>query len=118
MIKGIGIDIVKVDRINEKNIQKILSPKEKEVYESFKGEKRKKEYAAGRFAVKEAIIKCFKRFVPYSEITILNRESGEPYLDNESINFLFERFKIKGIIHITIAHEREYAVASAIFEEV
>ncbi|WP_169999652.1 4'-phosphopantetheinyl transferase superfamily protein, partial [Petrotoga halophila] len=69
MIRGIGVDIVKVDRINEKNVQKILSQKEKEIYDTFKGQKRKKEYAAGRFAVKESLIKCFKRFIPYSQIT-------------------------------------------------
>ncbi|MDY6894217.1 MAG: holo-ACP synthase [Thermotogota bacterium] len=114
MIRGIGVDIVKVDRINEKNVQKILSQKEKEIYDTFKGQKRKKEYAAGRFAVKESLIKCFKRFVPYSQITVLNKQSGEPYLDEESLKYLFEKFGGNGTIHISIAHEREYAVATAI----
>jgi len=114
MIRGIGVDIVKVERINEKNIQKILSEKEKEIYDTFKGQKRKKEYAAGRFAVKESLIKCFKRFIPYSQITVLNKKSGEPYLDEESVKYLFEKFGGKGTIHISIAHEREYAVATAV----
>ncbi|PNR93671.1 holo-ACP synthase [Petrotoga sp. 9PWA.NaAc.5.4] len=117
MIRAIGVDIVKVERINENNIKKILSIKEKEVYDSFKGEKRKKEYAAGRFAVKEAIIKCFKRFIPYSEITVLNKENGEPYLDEDSISYIFEKFKSRGEILISIAHERDYAVATAVFIE-
>jgi len=114
MIRGIGVDIVKVERINEKNIQKILSKKEKEIYDSFKGQKRKKEYAAGRFAVKESLIKCFKRFIPFSEITVLNKQSGEPYLAEESVKYLFEKFGGNGTIHISIAHEREYAVATAV----
>ncbi|HBT50815.1 MAG TPA: holo-[acyl-carrier-protein] synthase [Petrotoga sp.] len=114
MIRGIGVDIVKVERINEKNVQKILSKKEKEVYDTFKGQKRKKEYAAGRFAVKESLIKCFKRFIPFSEITVLNKQSGEPYLAEESVKYLFEKFGGNGTIHISIAHEREYAVATAV----
>ncbi|POZ88832.1 MULTISPECIES: holo-ACP synthase [Petrotoga] len=114
MIRGIGIDIVKVERINEKNVQKILSKKEKEVYDTFKGQKRRKEYAAGRFAVKESLIKCFKRFIPFSEITVLNKQSGEPYLAEESVKYLFEKFGGNGTIHISIAHEREYAVATAV----
>lgn len=114
MIRGIGIDIIKIDRINEDHIKKILSAKEKEIYEGFKGTKRKREYAAGRFAAKEAITKCFKRFIPYSEITILNGKNGDPYVEESSLKYIFSKFGGDGEIYITLSHERDYAVAAAI----
>jgi holo-[acyl-carrier protein] synthase len=114
MIRGIGIDIVKIDRINENNIKKILSLKEKEIYNGFKVTRKKQEFAAGRFAAKEAIIKCFKSYIPYSKVTILDKENGEPFIDQPSLEYIFNKFGGNGNIHISISHEREYAVAAAI----
>ncbi|CEP77604.1 MAG: holo-ACP synthase [Defluviitoga tunisiensis] len=114
MIRGIGIDIVKIDRINDNNIKKILSIKEREIYNGFKGNRKKQEFAAGRFAAKEAIIKCFKSYIPYSRITILEKENGEPFIDADSSEYIFNQFGGEADIHITISHEREYAIAAAI----
>ncbi len=62
MIKGIGTDIIELERIrksleNKKMIGRILHPKEIELYDSFESEKRKVEFFAGRFCVKEAFSK-------------------------------------------------------------
>ena len=57
MIIGIGIDIVELNRIaeiienNSKFIDRVLTEKEKEIFESL-GSKRKIEFLGGRFACK------------------------------------------------------------------
>ncbi|HOO74216.1 MAG TPA: 4'-phosphopantetheinyl transferase superfamily protein, partial [Tepiditoga sp.] len=68
MILGIGCDIVKIDRINEEISKKILSSEELKIYLKIDSEKRKKEYLAGRFAAKEAIIKAFGYYIPLRDI--------------------------------------------------
>lgn len=107
MIQGIGCDIVEIARLNETLIHKILSAPEIELYQSFSSEKRKQEFLAGRFALKEAIIKAFG-IVPMPEMIILNDESGKPVLTGER----FENVKI----HLTLAHEKAYAVGFCVIE--
>jgi len=109
-MKGIGIDIVEFSRIRrvknkEKFVDKILSPKEKEIYNNLINENRRLEYLAGRFAIKEAIYKAAyerckdKKFADFS---ILNHETGEPYLDEPNLNANFM---------ITLSHSENYVVA-------
>ncbi|GAB6189288.1 holo-ACP synthase [Marinitoga arctica] len=117
MIKGIGIDIVEIKRISSGIERKILSEKEVELLNKFNGENRKKEFIAGRFSVKEALIKAFGKFIPYKKISILNDEKGKPYLDKNSLDYLKNRFG-NYIIHISISHEKNYAVSISIIEEV
>ncbi len=80
MIKGIGVDLLSIDRINFKIAKKVLSIEEKEVFESIDNEKLKREYLAERFAVKEALFKADNQYFNYDKITILNDETGKPYL--------------------------------------
>lgn len=80
MIKGIGVDLLSIDRINFKIAKKVLSIEEKEVFESIANEKLKREYLAERFAVKEALFKADNQYFNYDKITILNDETGKPYL--------------------------------------
>ncbi|SHE95894.1 holo-[acyl-carrier protein] synthase [Marinitoga hydrogenitolerans DSM 16785] len=115
MIKGIGIDIVEIKRISCGIEKKILSEKEMKLLNKFKGENRKKEFIAGRFAVKEALIKSFGTFIPYNKISILNDAKGKPYLDEKSLDFLKNTFGNYNI-HISISHEKNYAVSMVIIE--
>lgn len=110
MIKGIGVDIVDLDRINpdsEKFVKKILSDKEICIFQTLTSTKRKKEFLGGRFAGKEAYLKaCGKGLgdISFKEIEILNASSGAPYMmDPEAL--------------ISISHEKKYAVAYVIIEE-
>lgn len=100
---GIGIDIVKVDRISQVDqfADFILSPREKEIYLS-KGNK--KEFLAGRFAAKEAFLKANHKGIGdilLRNIEVLYGESGEPV-----IHYMDKIYK-----EVSISHEREYAVA-------
>lgn len=115
MIKGIGTDIVRIQRINEKIISRILSEKEKNIINNFKNENRKKEFAAGRFSAKEALYKALNVSFDFNAITILNRENGEPYIDKESMIYLNGKID-KVDIKISISHEKEYAIAFVLVE--
>ncbi|MFW5889140.1 MAG: holo-ACP synthase [Bacillota bacterium] len=112
MIKGIGIDICKIDRLKLSSFKRILSAEEISVYKSFKLISRKREYLAGRFALKEAIIKAFGNTdinIYFQDITILNDSKGKPFVKNPAYKDFF--------IWVSISHEKEYVIAQAIIEE-
>ncbi|MGD9909461.1 MAG: holo-ACP synthase [Candidatus Izemoplasmatales bacterium] len=111
MIIGIGTDIVKITRVRPSIVRKVLSPEETAQMESFVSEQRKIEFLAGRFAVKEAIKKAmpsFEKFSSMTELVILNTEAGAPYLSSP----VFE----DKVIHLSISHEREYAIGLCVVE--
>lgn len=104
---SVGVDIVKNARFqsflnDEKKIDKILSLEEKEVFTSFTSEKRKLEYIASRFSGKEALYKATNENIPMNQISILNDETGKPYIKN------------KKDIEISISHETDYSIAFVI----
>ncbi len=84
----VGIDLVELKDIekqinNLRFINKILSEKELQIFNSFKLEKRKIEFLAGRFAAKEALFKADNQKKRYREISILISDNGAPYVDGE-----------------------------------
>lgn len=100
---GLGIDIVKVDRITQVDqfADFLLSHREKEIYLT-KGNK--KEFLAGRFAAKEAFLKANHKGIGdiiLRNIEVLYGEHGEPVI----------HFEGKVYTEVSISHEREYAVA-------
>ncbi len=108
MIKGVGIDIVKVDRIKKmkenygiKFLERIYT--KNEIRYAMKLS-RPFETLAGKFAAKEAIIKATGKKIPFNEIEILNRADGAPFTNIANVK-------------ISVSHEKEYATAIAIFEE-
>lgn len=101
----IGCDIVENKRLIDKSdkfIDMVLTEKEKKLYEQ-KGI----EFLAGRFAAKEAIMKCLPDIEKYrfTDIEVLNDEKGKPYTN------------IKEIEDISISHEKEYTIAVALYKE-
>lgn len=118
MIKGIGIDIVEIDRLNQsikkqaRLPERILTKNELERYTSFTKEQRKVEFLAGRFAAKEAAAKATGRGIgalSFQHIEVTSNEWGAPQL-------LIEGYE-KEFIHVTISHSKHYAVAQVIIEE-
>jgi holo-[acyl-carrier protein] synthase len=111
MIKGIGTDIIKIDRISldEKFIDRVLSEKEKELYNTLHIDKRRYEFVAGRFAAKEAIGKALGTGVSgfnLKDVTIKWDENHKPICE-------FCDYRV----HISISHSEEFAVAFALIEE-
>ena len=75
---------------------------------------------AGRWAAKEAFLKALGgeiAHIPYHEVTVLRTESGQPQLlvTNSAAQALTARGGRH--LHVSISHEREYAVATVVIED-
>lgn len=106
MVRGLGVDLVRVDRIayalrNPRFAQRILTPKERE-------RSLDAEYVAGRWAAKEAIAKALGRPLSWRQVEVLG-----PGLPTVSLD---PALGIEGTILVSISHERDHAVAVAIWE--
>jgi len=112
MIIGIGIDIIKIEKIRT-SIEKwgkdfIDRVFDKEELANICQGKMYYQRLAGRFAAKESVIKAISKEQPLAlkDILILNKENGAPYC------------KIKKDINIdiflSITHIEDYAVACAV----
>lgn len=113
MIKGIGIDIIELKRIeqavikNPRFVKRILSAKEQEEYNHFKSNKRKIEYLAGRFAAKEAFGKAtgqgIGKHIRFTQIEVVRTAKGAPILRAKG----YEHSKL----FVSISHSESYVVA-------
>lgn len=121
MILGIGTDLVELKRLakvgEDALANKILTPNERAIYQK---KKKKTEFLGGRFAAKEAISKAFGTgiggFLAFHDIEILTNELGGPVVSITPI--VWEKMKMQpAVIHLTITHSQEYAVAFAILEQ-
>jgi len=113
MILGIGVDILKISRIKLGHARRVLSEGEFKVFEEFKLESRKLEYLAGRFSVKEAIIKAIgatNRQVGMRDIAIINDKLGRPIVVSP---------KIEGMkFFVSLSHEKDNCVGLCVIESV
>ena len=125
MIFGTGLDIIEVDRI--KNSIEKFSPKfEQRVFTSSeisycKSQGDPAKHFAARFAVKEAVSKCLGKGITgdlgFQDMEITNKDTGQPVLKMIGKGKeLFQKLKLKSI-HISISHDRTYAIAHAIAEQ-
>lgn len=121
-ILGIGTDIVEIERIErllerqpERFIERILHPHE---LHKFKAISLKAAWLAKRFATKEAVAKALGTGIgkdaSFFEIETRHNELGKPqvYLHGTALE-LAERLGVKEI-QVSLADEREYAVAFVI----
>lgn len=110
MIIGVGCDITEIARIRKamqkKGFLAILSEKEKTLFHQYQG-RRQEEWLAGRFAAKEAIFKAVHSHIScvLSDIEVLCDESGAPTCSMDGVD-----------VHVSISHEKEYAIAYACAE--
>ncbi len=114
MIYGVGADIIKTERI--KNAGRRF-----EEYAFTKAELDaaggRAESLAGNFAAKEAVSKAFGtgfRGFGLKDIEILRDKMGKPYVRLGDRAKEFSHLRIS----ISISHEKEYAAAFAVCEEV
>ena len=114
MVKGIGIDMIEVERIkktsekNPKFLEKIFTSNEV----SYCLKKRNKyQHLAARFAAKEAFFKAIGRRINWKDVELTNAPSGKPQLKIKSK----ERFSFIEA-DVSISHLKEYAVAMVILE--
>lgn len=119
MIKGIGIDIVELERMetarnrNERFVNRILTEKELEKYDSYSSSRRKLEFLAGRFAAKEAFVKAVGTGIgkeySFQDIEILPDQNGKPKIFAKNI---------QEQIFVSISHSEAYAIAQVLIEVV
>jgi holo-[acyl-carrier protein] synthase len=125
MIFGIGTDIIEIKRIEtmkslDKFASKILSHNEKEFYDSLTNEKQIK-YISKQFAAKEAIAKAIgtgiRNDAHFKNIEILRDKNGAPIFN--ALNKLEKIVSDLGITktHVSLADERDYAIAIAVLEK-
>ncbi|MGI6394380.1 MAG: holo-ACP synthase [bacterium] len=108
LIAGIGTDIVEVARLENKPAlwKKFLSEKDFEYVGKFKNSL---ERIAGFWAAKEALVKALDdKTINFSSISIVHSESGKPF---------FENVPYDGTFHLSISHEKEFAVALVVWEK-
>ncbi|CAM3324425.1 holo-ACP synthase [Vagococcus fessus] len=115
MIRGIGLDVVEIDRmktiVSDKPlfISRVLTENEVKVFESL-GDKRKVEFLAGRFACKEAFSKAYGTGigeVGFQDIEVLSLESGQPVVTKSPF---------EGKCWVSISHTADVAIAQIILE--
>jgi len=123
-ILGTGIDIIEVDRLEEallrrgeRLLDKVFTPAEREYCA---GRPRPAIHYAGRFAVKEAVLKAIRtgwvRGISWKDIEVELGPAGEPSV--RLSGGALKRAREMGIetIHVSISHTERHAVASAVAE--
>src|SRR5699024_1212337 len=118
MIKGIGIDIIELSRIqksvqnNPRFVHRILAEEEIKHYENLSTDRRTVEFLAGRFAAKRVLTKVNATGIVgliSSDIQVLSNETGKPqlFVNGYDSKHLF----------ISISHSEHYVFAQVIIEE-
>jgi len=122
MIVGIGLDLVKIDRIRAiaerwqtRFLDRLYTEAERryclarpEPYASF----------AGRFAAKEAVLKAlgtgWTNGISWHDIQVLNDRAGRPRATvSGRVKTLMNRAGVT-TIHVSLSHDTDYAVAEAV----
>ncbi len=120
-LHGIGVDLVKIERIRQKAGENLDSPLARGAFtESELAYARSRGVAAfqslaGFFAAKEAFFKATQVWPGWHGVWVEHEESGKPYFGlSEKAR---EKMREVGIdpervnIQLTISHEKEFAVA-------
>ncbi|MCQ2611270.1 MAG: holo-ACP synthase [Treponema sp.] len=130
MIFGTGIDLAKVSRFEkwvknpdmlERNFHKEeLLENYREVLTQRQISSASQHYAA-RFAAKEAFSKALGtgiRNFSIKDVYVKNDELGKPYIMlQDSAKEVFEKLCPGSIIHLSMSHEKEFAIANVIIEK-
>jgi len=122
MIYGIGIDIVRIERIKaivekwgRRFLEKVFT--DREIAYCY-GRKIPYLSLAVRFAAKEALIKAMGSAVPvsFTDIEVLNADTGKPFLKlGGKAGDLFNANRIR-TAHLSLSHEHDYGVACVVLE--
>ena len=129
MILGTGIDLAEVSRFKKwitdgELLKRYFNDKERKENDCLNLTDRQIsslcQHYAVRFAAKEAFSKALGTGVvgfELKDVCVLNESSGKPYLVLENkAKEIFDSKCPGGKIHISLSHEKEFAIASVIIE--
>ena len=110
MIKGIGTDIVEIERLRTKDISKwkgrIFTEAEFSYASKFSDPF---PHLAGFFAAKESAIKALSdKSIALNELEIDHTPNGKPFFRYETQD---------SVLHLSISHEKKYAIAFVTWEQ-
>ncbi|MBE7044414.1 MAG: holo-[acyl-carrier-protein] synthase [Ruminococcaceae bacterium] len=112
MIRGIGVDIVEIDRIRKLLADTaFLSRFFTEAEQAFL---KRPESVAANYAAKEAYAKALGtgiRGFSLKDIEVLRDGAGKPYIRT------YANAKTEGRVHVSLSHEKTHAIAYVIVEE-
>ena len=124
MIFGVGVDIAKVSRLekwvtNPEMTARFFNQKE---FGTFGSKMAACEHYAARFAAKEAFGKALGTGIFGFELTdiyIVNTESGKPELivEGKAAEILKNKCG-NSKIHVSLSHEKEFATAFVVIEQI
>ncbi|WP_068776922.1 holo-ACP synthase [Paenibacillus sp. FJAT-26967] len=127
MITGVGMDLVEIGRIAEiikepsgdRFLRRILTEEERGLADRRQG--RLKEFTAGRFAAKEAVVKALGcgigKQVGFQDISIVPDELGKPHCRISAAARDRLGLHPELCIHISITHTGSLAAAYAVAEQ-
>lgn len=116
MIKGIGVDIVELSRIEKiienrsSFVKRVLTENELAIFHQL-SKRRQVEFLGGRFCCKEAFSKAWGTGISgvgFQEIEILRDENGAPQVTKSPH---------QGKVFVSISHTETTAIAQIILEE-
>lgn len=119
MIKGLGIDLVSIERLekllskyDQQTLGKVFTERELTIKQNYR--------LAGRFAAKEALSKALGSGIGeqiwFNEIEITNNEKGKPnFTITPKLKQLLKKVSADKV-HVSISHEKNLATAIVILE--
>jgi holo-[acyl-carrier protein] synthase len=110
MIKGIGTDVVEIQRLSltPAFVERILTLDEQALLASFTADARKLAFLAGRFAAKEALMKALGTGIGtygFQDFNIVPNALGQPTC-----------LLAGHIVHLSISHDAGVAMAFVVLE--
>jgi len=109
MIIGVGVDVVDIERVDERLAKRILTDRELQEFQRIHN---KKQFLASRFAVKEAFFKALGtglRDFSFKDVELTHNELGKPVL-------VFHRDVGFNFAHVSVSHDR-VAMAMVLLEK-
>lgn len=109
MIVGVGIDVLEVERVPERFAERILGESEKKLYLA---RKCRREFIAGRFALKEAFFKALGTGLnghSFTDVEFLE-SNGKPVV------CVHKDFGFFNYAHVSLSHDR-FVVAIVVLEK-
>lgn len=106
LLNKVGVDLVYVPRFKDKVsnarfIDRVLTIKERLIFNEITNEQRKLLFLAGRFACKEAYAKAVKKgigIIDFQDFEVLYDESGAPKANISNVD-------------VSISHDEDYVIA-------